>query len=115
MGLYIEHCAREPAFYRDDLVNLLHAGEEGALQDERDEELHARLVEARLASGERCDGEAVSGLGMGAVRRTASAHSAAAARAVCGRAAAQRGRVVAAGPHRRGPFDPRARAGNVVA
>ena len=63
-------------------MNLLHAGEEGALQDERDEELHARLVEARLASGEAraMAGVRSGGLGMGAVRRTASAHSAAAAR-----------------------------------
>ena len=71
-------------FYRTaSLVNLLHAGEEGALQDERDEELHARLVEARLASGEAraMAGARSGGLGMGAVRRTASAHSAAAAHA----------------------------------
>ena len=71
-------------FYRTaSLVNLLHAGEEGALQDERDEELHARLVEARLASGEAraMAGARSGGLGMGAVRRTASAHSSAAAHA----------------------------------
>ena len=71
-------------FYRTaSLVSLLHAGEEGALQDERDEELHARLVEARLASGEAraLAGARSGGHGMGAVRRTASAHSAAAAHA----------------------------------
>ena len=71
-------------FYRTaSLVSLLHAGEEGALQDERDEELHARLVEARLASGEAraLAGARSGGHGMGAVRRTANAHSAAAAHA----------------------------------
>ena len=71
-------------FYRTaSLLNLLEAGDEGSLRDERDEELHARLVEARLASGEAraMAGARSGGLGMGAVRRTASAHSAAAAHA----------------------------------
>ena len=66
-------------FYRTaSLMNLLDAGDEGSLRDERDEELHVRLVEARLASGEAraMAGARSGGLGMGAVRRTASARRA---------------------------------------
>ena len=62
-------------FYRTaSLLNLLEAGDEGSLRDERDEELHARLVEARLASGEAraMAGARSGGHGMGAVRRTVS-------------------------------------------
>ena len=64
-------------FYRTaSLVNLLNAGDvnAGTLQDDRDEELHARIVEARLETGEaRALAAARSGgHGMGAVKRTAS-------------------------------------------
>lgn len=72
-------------FYRTaSLANLLNAGETGMLQDDRDEELHARIVEARMETGEaRAMASARSGgHGMGAVKRTASVqqqHAAAAA------------------------------------
>ena len=64
-------------FYRTaSLVNLLNAGDvnAGTLQDDRDEELHARIVEARIETGEaRALAAARSGgHGMGAVKRTAS-------------------------------------------
>ena len=64
-------------FYRTaSLVNLLNAGDvnAGTLQDDRDEELHARIVEARMETGEaRALAAARSGgHGMGAVKRTAS-------------------------------------------
>ena len=67
-------------FYRTaSLANLIHAGDD--LQDERDQVLHARLVEARLASGEaRALADARSGgHGMGAVRRTVNVQRARAA------------------------------------
>ena len=67
-------------FYRTaSLVSLIHAGDD--LQDERDQALHARLVEARLASGEaRALADARSGgHGMGAVRRTVNVQRARAA------------------------------------
>tara|TARA_B100000405_G_scaffold212822_1_gene150204 strand:+ start:1518 stop:4235 length:2718 start_codon:yes stop_codon:yes gene_type:complete len=60
-------------FYRTaSLANLLDAGER--LQDDRDEELHARMVEARMETGEaRAMAAARSGgHGMGAVKRTRS-------------------------------------------
>ena len=71
-------------FYRTaSLANLLNAGETGALQDDRDEELHARIVEARMETGEaRAMASARSGgHGMGAVKRTTSVHQHAAAAA----------------------------------
>jgi hypothetical protein len=67
-------------FYRTaSLANLIHAGDD--LQDERDQVLHARLVEARLASGEaRALADARSGgHGMGAVHRTVNVQRARAA------------------------------------
>ena len=72
-------------FYRTaSLANLLNAGETGMLQGDRDEELHARIVDARMETGEaRAMASARSGgHGMGAVKRTTSAqqqHAAAAA------------------------------------
>ena len=67
-------------FYRTaSLANLIHNGDD--LQDERDQVLHARLVEARLASGEaRALADARSGgHGMGAVHRTVNVQRARAA------------------------------------